>query len=59
MAQAWKVFTRLSASAPASTQAAAIWQISSAWGLSFTIRGFLQTARTRLTTSLALSALMP
>ena len=59
MAQAWKVFTRLSASAPASTQASAMRAMSSAWGLSFTTRGFLHTAFTRLTTSLALSGRMP
>ena len=33
--------------------------MSSAWGLSFTTRGFLHTAFTRLTTSLALSGRMP
>ena len=32
--------------------------MSSAWGLSFTTKGFLHTAFTRLTTSLALSGRM-
>ena len=59
MAIAWKVFTRLRASAPASAQAAAMSGMLSALGLSLTTSGFLHTARTRPTTSRALSALTP
>ena len=59
MAQAWKVLVRLMASAPAASTALHISGMFSAWGLSLTIRGFLQAARTIRTTSPAASAFTP
>ena len=59
IAQAWKVLVRLMASAPAASTALHISGMFSAWGLSLTIRGFLQASRTIRTTSPAASALTP
>ena len=59
MAQAWKVLVRLMASAPAASTALHISGMFSACGLSLTIRGFLQAARTMRTTSPAAAALTP
>ena len=59
MAQAWKVLVRLMASAPAASTALHISGMFSACGLSLTIRGFLQAARTIRTTSPAASAFTP
>ena len=59
MAQAWKVLVRLMASAPAASTARHMAGMSSAWGLSLTIRGLRQAARTIRTTSPAAWALTP
>ena len=53
------MFTKDSASAPASTQAKAISLISSALGDSFTIIGFFETSLQALTTSSADSHFIP
>mgnify|MGYP000739000360 CR=1 FL=1 len=50
---------QLMASAPAASTALHISGMFSAWGLSLTIRGFLQAARTMRTTSPAASAFTP
>ena len=59
MAQACRVLIRLMPSAPAASTALHMATMSSACGLSFTIRGLVHTLRTLLTTSEALSALTP
>ena len=59
VAGCYKVLVRLMASAPAASTALHISGMFSAWGLSLTIRGFLQAARTIRTTSPAASAFTP
>ena len=59
MAHAWKVLHRLIASAPAASTALHISGMLSAWGLSLTTSGTVQTLRTAATTSLASCARMP